>query len=108
MEINEIKTQLKLIAPILDQFTDPGVRSAINILLNIVEVLRDKNTQQAETIQQLKNEINRLKGEQPKPKPRHDNKGKEQSSEKERKERQPKRAKKSVLQNKTQSKQIEQ
>ena len=94
MEISEIKAQLKLIAPILDQVTDPGVRAAINILLNIVEVLMDKCTQQAETIQQLKDEINRLKGEHPRPKPRPDNKGKDHSSEKERKERQAKKAKK--------------
>ena len=58
MDISEIKVQLKLIAPILDQVTDPGVRAAINILLNIVEVLMDKCTQQAEIIQQLKDEIN--------------------------------------------------
>ena len=84
MEISEIKAQLKLIAPILDQVTDPGIRAAINILLNIIEILIDKNTQQAETIQQLKDEINRLKGEHPRPKPRPDNKGKDHSSEKER------------------------
>ena len=94
MEISEIKTQLKLIAPTLDQVKDPGVRAAINILLNIVEVLIDKNTQQAETIQQLKDEVNRLKGEQARPKPRPDNKGKDHSSEKERKERQSKKTKK--------------
>lgn len=94
MEISEIKVQLKLIAPILDQVTDPGVSAAINMLLNIVEVLMDKCTQQAETIQQLKDEINRLKGEQTRPKPRPDNKGKDHSSEKERKARQSKKAKK--------------
>ena len=94
MEISEIKAQLKLIAPILDQVTDPGVRAAINILLNIVEVLMDKCTQQAETIQQLKDEINRLKGEHPRPKPKPDNKDKDHSSEKERKERQSKKTKK--------------
>lgn len=85
MEISEIKTQLKLIAPILDQVTDPAVRAAINILLNIVEVLMDKCTQ---------DEINRLKGEQSRPKPRPDNKGKDHSSEKERKEHQSKKTKK--------------
>ena len=94
MKISEIKVQLKFIAPILDQFTDPEVRAAMNILLNIVEVLIDKNTQKVETIQQLKDEINRLKGEHPRPKPRTDNKGKDHSSEKERKERQSKKAKK--------------
>ena len=96
VEISEIKTQLKLIAPILDQVTDPGVRAAINILLNIIEVLINKNTQQAETIQQLKDEINRLKGEQPRPKPRPNSKGngKDHSSEKERKERQSTKTKK--------------
>ncbi len=94
MEISEIKTQLKLIAPIFEEVTDPKLSAAINILLNIVEVLIDKNTQQAETIQQLKDEINRLKGEQPRPKPRPDKKGKDHSSEKERKERQSKKTKK--------------
>ena len=70
MEISEIKVQLKLITPILDKITDPEVRAAIHILLNIVEILMDKCAEQAETIQQLKDEINRLKGEEPKPKPR--------------------------------------
>ena len=83
-----------LIAPFFEEVADPKLRAAINILLNIIEVLMDKCTQQAETIQQLKDEINRLKGEQPRPKPRPDSKGKDHSSEKERKERQPKKTKK--------------
>ena len=94
MEISEIKTQLKLITPILDKVTDPEVRAAINILLNIVEILMDKCAQQAEIIQQLKDEINRLKGEQPKPTIRPNSKTNDHSSEKDRKERQPSKTKK--------------
>jgi len=94
VEISEIKAQLKLITPIFAEVTDPNLRAAINILLNLFEILIDKCTQQAETIQKLKDEINRLKGEQPKPKPRPDSKGKDHSSEKDRKERQPKKKKK--------------
>ena len=94
MEISEIKAQLKLITPIFAEVTDPNLRAAINILLNLFEILIDKCTQQAETIQKLKDEINRLKGEQPRPKPRPDSKGKDHSSEKDRKERQPKKKKK--------------
>ena len=45
--------------------TDPEVRAAIHILLNIVEILMDKCAQQAETIQQLKDEINRLRESNP-------------------------------------------
>lgn len=94
MEISEIKAQLKLISPIFEEVADPNLRAAINILQNIIEVLIDDRAQQAKTIQKLQDEINRLKGEQPRPKPRPDSKGKDHSSEKDRKERQSKKTKK--------------
>lgn len=94
MEISEIKAQLKLITPIFEEVADPKLSAAIKILLNLFEILLDKYDQQVEINQQLKDEINRLKGEHPRPKPKPDNKGKDHSSEKERKERQSKKTKK--------------
>ena len=107
MEISEIKAQLKLITPIFEKVADPKLSAAIKILLNLFEILMDKYDQQVDINQQLKDEINRLKGEHPRPKPKPDNKGKDHSSEKERKERQSKKIKKSAPQNKIKSKQIE-
>ena len=94
MEISEIKAQLKLITPIFEEVADPKLSAAIKILLNLFEIIMDKYDQQVEINQQLKDEINRLKGEHPRPKPKPDNKGKDHSSEKERKERQSKKTKK--------------
>jgi len=94
VEISEIKAQLKLITPIFEEVADPKLSAAIKIFLNLFEILMDKYDQQVEINQKLKDEINRLKGEHPRPKPRPDNKGKDHSSEKERKERQSKKTKK--------------
>jgi hypothetical protein len=94
VEISEIKAQLKLVAPIFEEVADPKLRAAIKILLNLFEILMDKYDQQVEVNRQLKDEINRLKGEQPRPKPRPDRKDKDHSSEKERKERESKKTKK--------------
>jgi hypothetical protein len=67
-------------------------RKVIVLLLNLVEEVKQENDQLRETIQQLRDEINRLKGEQGKPDIKPDKKKEEQndhSSEKER--RQPKK-----------------
>ena len=70
MEISEIKAQLKLITPIFEEVANPKLSAAIKILLNLFEILMDKYDQQLEINQQLKDEINRLKGEHPRPKPK--------------------------------------
>ena len=65
-----------------------GARQASVLLLNLVEELKQKNLAQRIQIQQLRDEINRLKGEQGKPtiKP---NKKSDHSSEEERRKRRP-------------------
>ena len=71
-----------------------GARQAIVLLLNLVEELKQENDQLRVTVQQLRDEINRLKGEQGKPeiKP-NKQKSSAHSSEKER--RKPRRRQKS-------------
>lgn len=66
-------------------------RDAIGMLLNLVEELKRENDALREDVQQLRDEVNRLKGEQGKPKIKPDKKagGSDHSSEKER--RQPKK-----------------
>jgi hypothetical protein len=81
---------------------DPVVRHAMQVLLNMVErqaaeirVLRDKN-------QRLRDEINRLKGEQGRPDVKPSTRGRDISSEKERKrrEKQKRRKKRKAKRNK--------
>ncbi len=72
-----------------------GAKKAIILLLNLVEDVKRENEQLRELVQKLGDENNRLKGEQGKPniKPnKGGGKGKDHSSEKERK--QPKKGKK--------------
>jgi hypothetical protein len=71
-----------------------GARQAIVLLLNLVEEVKQENDRLRVTVQQLRDEINRLKGEQGKPdiKP-NKKKDKNHSSEKER--RKPKKWQKS-------------
>ena len=67
-----------------------GSRQAIVLLLNLVEEVKQENDQLRETVQQLRDEINRLKGEQGKPDIKPNKKKGEQddySSEKERRKR---------------------
>jgi hypothetical protein len=61
-------------------------REAIGMLLNLVEELKRENDSLRETVQQLRDEVNRLKGEQGKPKIKPGKKGggSDHSSEKER------------------------
>jgi hypothetical protein len=64
-----------------------GARIAITHLLNLVEELTQANREQRELIQQQRDEINRLKGEQGKPHIKASRQDKDISSEKERKPR---------------------
>jgi hypothetical protein len=50
-----------------DSFQDEGIKSTLRVLLNLIESQQKKILEQSETIQQLKDEINILKGEQGKP-----------------------------------------
>ena len=71
-----------------------GARQAITLLLNLVEELKQENGRLRLEGQQLRDEINRLKGEQGKPNIKPGRKGKTTgniSSEKERRQRKPHR-----------------
>lgn len=63
----EIKKILNELTTDLDSITDKKAVTIIKVLINLVEILADENTKLKETVQQLKDEINRLKGEQGKP-----------------------------------------
>ena len=70
------------------EIADEGVRQTVELLLNLIEQLNVKNKKLEEEIQKLRDENNRLKGEQGKPDIKaNKNKGfkKNHSSEKERK-----------------------
>ena len=68
---------------------DEGLRQVVIALMNLVESLSAKVAEQAEEIQRLRDEINRLKGEQGKPKIRGNNPAPDLSSRKERRESKP-------------------
>jgi hypothetical protein len=68
---------------------DEGLRQMFIALMNVVETLSSKLAQKDEEIQQLRDEINRLKGEQGKPKIKANNPTTDLSSEKERRESKP-------------------
>ena len=65
---------------------DEGLRQVVIFLMNLVETLSGKVAEQAEEIQRLRDEINRLKGEQGKPKIKANKLATDLSSEKERRE----------------------
>jgi len=65
--------------------TIEGAREALVHLLNLVEEMKQENLMLRETIQNLRDENNRLKGEQGKPKIKASKKSGDHSSEKERK-----------------------
>ena len=71
----------------LDSITDPGTRASVILLLNIVEQFAQENQQLKEGVSSLKDEVNRLKGEQGRPNIRPQKKAGDISSEKERKDR---------------------
>jgi hypothetical protein len=68
---------------------DEGLRQVFIALMNLVETLSAKVAEQAEEIQRLRDENNRLKGEQGKPKIKANQPALDVSSEKERRESKP-------------------
>jgi len=84
--VNHIK-QLENLDNILSKIDNPNVKIAINLLFNIVEEQASEIQQLRIEKQNLKDEIAMLKGEQPKPKIKPNNKNNRSgniSSEKER------------------------
>ena len=67
---------------------DEGLRQVVRYLMNLVETLHAKVQEQAEEIQRLRDENNRLKGEQGKPNIKANKASRDLSSEKERRESQ--------------------
>lgn len=68
---------------------DPGLRTIVVGLMNVVEKQQAIIAEQAAEIQRLRDEISRLKGEQGKPKIRAKTQGMDLSSEKQRRESKP-------------------
>jgi len=67
MKIQNLSETIQTIQSDLDQIQDPLLPSLINPLFNLVEGLYAKTIELEEENQKLKDEINRLKGEQGKP-----------------------------------------
>ena len=85
MTTEEITKLLDSIRPQVSNISDPLHQVTFTTLFNLVEFMFTENKRQKEEIQHLRNEINRLKGEQGKPDIKSDSgKGKNISSEKER------------------------
>ncbi len=96
-----IKKVLDDLTEDIDSIKDKKAVSIIKALINLVEMLAEENARLKETVQELKDEINRLKGEQGKPNIRKekkdgkdDNGNSNHSSENERKKRSEKKARK--------------
>ena len=75
MDRQEIKKVLDELTGDIDSITDKKAVTIIKVLINLVEILADENAQLKKTIQELKDEINRLKGEQGQPDIRKQKKG---------------------------------
>lgn len=67
MSLTDIKKTLEKLTVDIDAIADPHVAAVQRTLFGLVEVLVEANAAQGKTIQQLKDEVNRLKGEQGKP-----------------------------------------
>lgn len=67
MNLTDIKKTLEKLTVDIDAITDPHVAAVQRTLFGLVEVLVEINAAQRKTIQELKDEVNRLKGEQGKP-----------------------------------------
>ena len=89
MTTEEITKLLDSIRPQISNISDPLHQVTFTTLFNLVEFMFTENKNQKEEIQFLKDEINRLKGEQGKPniKSSNNSKGRNVSSEKERQKR---------------------
>lgn len=75
MNQQEIKKVLDELTAELDSITDKKAVTIIKVLVNLVEMLAEENAKLKATVQELKDEINRLKGEQGKPDIRGQSKG---------------------------------
>jgi len=85
MTTEEITKLLDSIRPQISKIPDPSLQVTVTALFNLVEFMFAENKKQKKEIQLLKDEINRLKGEQGKPDIKSNNNGKDGniSSEKE-------------------------
>jgi len=96
MDIDEIHKIFETLAPISDKVANEPLSQALSLLFQRLEQLEDENARLKVENQQLRDEINRLKGEQGKPNIRgNTRKSRDISSEKERKQRERKKEKKS-------------
>jgi hypothetical protein len=87
MKTAEMSTILERIQPGIGSITDPNAKRVLSVLLNLVEGLASENAHLREENQSLKDEINRLKGEQGKPTIKPDTNNESQTScEQERKQ----------------------
>jgi len=84
MNIENIKATLSMAEKEIDNFTDKKAVVVVRLLLDIIECLLEENAELKKTVQNLKDEINRLKGEHGKPKFGKNKQDKDISSEKER------------------------
>ena len=102
MDKKTLADSLSSITPLIDTIVQPEIRSAMIALLNLIESLAHENEQQRQTIQTLKDENNRLKGEQGQPsiRPQTPTDTTSHSSEEDRKKRQKKRKPKKRLKKK--------
>ncbi len=93
MKSEEIRKLLDSIKPQISDISDSSLQFSFTGLLNLVEFMFAENEKQRKEIQLLKDEINRLKGEQGKPDIKGNNsvKNGNSSSEKERKKREAKK-----------------
>lgn len=99
MDTQTIKKTLKTVTDIVDRIVEPDIRFAFGVLLNLVETLAQENEELRKINQDLKNEINRLKGEQGQPsiraqKKKNNNEDDDHSSEEDRNKRSKKKPKK--------------
>jgi hypothetical protein len=102
MNRKDIKKVLDELTGDIDSIADKKAVTIIKILINLVEMLAEENARLKGTVQELKDEINRLKGEQGKPNIREqkkdndddDSTNPDHSSEKDRKKRGAKKERK--------------
>lgn len=96
MKSEEVRKALDSIKPQISDIPDPSLEISFSTLFNLVEFMFSENEKQKKEIQILKDENNRLKGEQGKPDIKGNNNGKggDLSSEKERKKREIKKPRK--------------
>jgi hypothetical protein len=101
MNSKTVKKILEPITGLLDKIVEPDIRAAVAILLNLVESLANENEELRQIIQDLRDEINILKGEQGKPKIRSQkNKEKDDHSSEDERNSRKKKTKKKTMDNK--------